>query len=40
MGQICDFWGYFEKDMGQLWDIYKNCDISDISLFYHLYPAY
>ena len=21
MGQICDFWGRFEKDMGQLWDI-------------------
>ena len=24
MGQILDFWGHFEKDMGQLWDILKN----------------
>ena len=23
MGQIWDFWGHFEKDMGQLWDILK-----------------
>ena len=33
MGQIWDFWGNFEKNMGQLWDILKI--LSDISLFYH-----
>ena len=40
MGQISDFWGHFEKNMEQLSDILKICDISDISMCYHLYPAY
>ena len=32
MGQILDFWGHFEKDILKI--------LSDISLFYHLYPPY